>query len=451
VNSPDTFEEITKKISPTEKDKKSNKKTGMLRGLFRRTDKKGKSENAGRSLSPRQDGGSQLSVVSSNESDRAASYDSVSSARDAQPQADTQQAKRQAPAGRLLKSPPPVRGHPPNGILRSPIDRSYSSTSSQNGGDSVLPSLTQAMLATPISSQSALAGDSAGTSQQHTSDQPQQDLPLAMELTDTHDINPLTPLFGGHYVELDNNELPNARAHHHHMQNDDPQDLMSRSAAIPVPSRAAPQPPASEIITDVRSSLDHTSTGLLDQPQGVTSVRTELPIRNGQIVPLEPDASANSLATDTSGTTLKITTTTSTNASSSSTTTLQDSPSLAVSPSQATTPASARVPASNANQWDDGWNDAVLLKYLDKRGHNDAKDLLLLVHDKHDVAPVTNTHPIMMALGYQEKQHQLNSLQGQLDRLLNDWVARKAHRKARLGQETGLRLARVEALKKRLG
>lgn len=434
----------------------------MLSGFFKRKDKKARIDDAGRS----QDGGSQLSVVSSNESERAVSSESIASSRESQQQADTH-SRRQAPTGRLLKSPPPIRGHQPSGILRSPIDRSYSSSSFQSG-DAVLPSLTEAMLSSSLVTQPSIIGTKptvpqlAVRSPSFEAALDRTDVTTAPNLTaqvlvpalavtslglgHSGIIDHSSPLVSSDYVELDNTEMTHQasnQANQSIVQVNEISELTPVTEAIPVPSRAAPPPP----MYGLGSSMDSDKEPAPGQDTATQLPNERSPYHEHTTIS-ELSGTAGSLTTDTINTILTMMPFVSTE---SSKTTLRDSASLPESLSRATTLANDTALNASSQQWDDGWNDAALLKYLDKRSHNDAKDLLLRVHDKHNVPPVANNHPIMMALGYQEKQQQLNNMQGQLDRLLNDWVSKKAQRKARTGHETGVKLARVEALKKRLG
>ena len=72
------------------------------------------------------------------------------------------------------------------------------------------------------------------------------------------------------------------------------------------------------------------------------------------------------------------------------------------------------------------WSDAALHRYLEHDSANDIRDLLLIVHDKNDVKPVSNDHPIMKQLNFEQYEKQLDSMQTQLDGLMMDFLARKA-------------------------
>lgn len=74
------------------------------------------------------------------------------------------------------------------------------------------------------------------------------------------------------------------------------------------------------------------------------------------------------------------------------------------------------------------WNAGAYKAYLDSRGNQDAKDLLLLVSDPIGVKPLPLDHPTMLGFGFHEQQRQLNDMSQRLDAMLNGFLARKAAR-----------------------
>lgn len=74
------------------------------------------------------------------------------------------------------------------------------------------------------------------------------------------------------------------------------------------------------------------------------------------------------------------------------------------------------------------WDNVALRNYLDDRGNQDAKDLLLLVNDTTGVKPLPLDHPTMLGFGFHEHQRQLNDMSQRLDAMLNGFLARKAAR-----------------------
>lgn len=74
------------------------------------------------------------------------------------------------------------------------------------------------------------------------------------------------------------------------------------------------------------------------------------------------------------------------------------------------------------------WDNVALRNYLDDRGNQDAKDLLLLVNDTTGVKPLPLDHPVMLGFGFHEHQRQLNDMSQRLDAMLNGFLARTAAR-----------------------
>ncbi|KAI0393972.1 hypothetical protein F5Y17DRAFT_466559 [Xylariaceae sp. FL0594] len=68
------------------------------------------------------------------------------------------------------------------------------------------------------------------------------------------------------------------------------------------------------------------------------------------------------------------------------------------------------------------WNDASLRAFFDSG--SEIRDLLVVVYDKSDVAPVGPNHPIASAL-FREQNAKLAEISTQLDNMLGDWLARK--------------------------
>lgn len=85
-------------------------------------------------------------------------------------------------------------------------------------------------------------------------------------------------------------------------------------------------------------------------------------------------------------------------------------------------PASTRSPASTAGTLNT-WSDASLRAWLDG-AENDVRDMLVIIHDKSSVVPVTRDHPLMAGL-FDNESRRLAGLQDELDGLLGNWLARK--------------------------
>jgi hypothetical protein len=101
-----------------------------------------------------------------------------------------------------------------------------------------------------------------------------------------------------------------------------------------------------------------------------------------------------------------------------SSTTPSNGSSARLSPS----PASTRSPASTAGTLNT-WSDASLRAWLDG-AENDVRDMLVIIHDKSSVVPVTRDHPLMANL-FTNESRRLAGLQDELDGLLGNWLARK--------------------------
>lgn len=74
------------------------------------------------------------------------------------------------------------------------------------------------------------------------------------------------------------------------------------------------------------------------------------------------------------------------------------------------------------------WSDASLRTYLED--DTDIRDLLIVVHDKSDVRPAGPDHPIVANL-CREENRRLGEMSTRLDGLLQDWLARKSSNAAR--------------------
>lgn len=73
------------------------------------------------------------------------------------------------------------------------------------------------------------------------------------------------------------------------------------------------------------------------------------------------------------------------------------------------------------------WSDASLRSYLDNE--HDIRDLLIIVHDKSNVQPAGPDHPITGSL-FKEESKRLKEMSSQLDEMLSAWVSRKLERLA---------------------
>jgi hypothetical protein len=74
------------------------------------------------------------------------------------------------------------------------------------------------------------------------------------------------------------------------------------------------------------------------------------------------------------------------------------------------------------------WSDASLRAYLDESGVSDIRDLLLLTRDTTGVVPVSHDHPIMAGL-FVEERGKVKEMGTTLDGLLGNWLERKSAKK----------------------
>lgn len=68
------------------------------------------------------------------------------------------------------------------------------------------------------------------------------------------------------------------------------------------------------------------------------------------------------------------------------------------------------------------WSDSSLRSYMEN--DQDIRDLLVIVHDKTNVTPVSNEHPLMNGL-FASERTKLADMQSQLDLMLISWLAKK--------------------------
>lgn len=68
------------------------------------------------------------------------------------------------------------------------------------------------------------------------------------------------------------------------------------------------------------------------------------------------------------------------------------------------------------------WSDSSLRSYMEN--DQDIRDLLVIVHDKTNVMPVGNEHPLMNGL-FASERTKLADMQSQLDSMLLSWLAKK--------------------------
>ena len=97
------------------------------------------------------------------------------------------------------------------------------------------------------------------------------------------------------------------------------------------------------------------------------------------------------------------------------------SPELVEAPSEHTV--REVTPASTAQSSTPTWSDASLRAYLED--DSEIRDLLVVVHDKSNIKPARRDHPIVKNM-YREENRKLGEISNRLDGLLGDYLARKS-------------------------
>lgn len=108
--------------------------------------------------------------------------------------------------------------------------------------------------------------------------------------------------------------------------------------------------------------------------------------------------------------------------------------------STAPSPSPSPSPASLASSKDTtlSWSDASLRAWLEGGEGNDVRDMLVVIHDKSDVVPVSNDHPLMKGL-WDDERDACGRMMGELDRLLGNWLGKKRDKtSASIGASAGV-------------
>ena len=102
----------------------------------------------------------------------------------------------------------------------------------------------------------------------------------------------------------------------------------------------------------------------------------------------------------------------------------EDSTSSTTSTSAQTHPSPSPSTASTAsNATADSFSNASLRAWMDGEG-NDIRDMLVVIHDKSNVTPVPNDHPLMRGL-WDEERDTCGRMMGELDNMLSGWLNKK--------------------------
>lgn len=412
----ETFDQMDKAagLSPTSdkyKDDKRrrDKKPGMLSGLFKRKEKKIKvDEAAGGTVRTQQEGDNILTSPTN----ISPADSGNNSPRDRSPHAP----KRQVSNGKLVKSPPQsglnstVSSTTPSGLS--------SGISSPPNGATMGPTLSPQTSASTLPQQAATKSPQ-GFSQPSQSFSGRQPLRIQTQAQPEPEAKKeggiLSPLNGlmsqsnepkkeklkkaKQRMELDMDSSP---------ERDPETAIKTRNAVHTPPPRIAPSPPqqqpfGGEMVSPVDTSTLHDRYPPVLEPSK-TAVHSESPVS-----PTTPPESTSTAQTA--------------------------EPFSEAEPKTSSTAPSSTAPDPNLSSREVSeeptvehvWDDNALRNYLDS-STSDVKDLLWRVHDNTGATPVPHDHPIMIDLGYDQQQKQLNDISTRLDGLLNSFLERSSAR-----------------------
>lgn len=454
-NNQEMFDQIEKTSPTTEKmredrkkkEKKLERKTGMLSGLFKRKDKRLKVDEATGGVVARPEGDVLGSTLSPSDSGQASPIGPQS--------LSTQQQfmKRQGSNGKLIKSTPPGLTTPLASLSNLP-----------NGTARPLMEGSQAILMRPkppgaFPSESTIktvGGLEVGSTPEFQSRQPlsvqipvtvsteqQAESPQVESKSEEGVLSPLTTLLSSKASDPTRETLkktkerqglavdasPEAEATSISPFNDTP--VYSRNTMWEPPPRPAPEPVRNDWSfarsNDLVSPIEGPPRSDLQPPSLMidTSPRKERSV--SPISPSTPDEGAAESFRMPSDMEPK----SSTETSSYSVTTGPESLANDTASSPSTAPAPATPPLAETSH--PVWNDASLRAYLDESSNIAVKDLLLIVHDKTGVVPVRHNHPIMIDIGFDAQKQRLDDISKRLDGLLNGFLARRGASKSNTG------------------
>ncbi len=430
---------VTEKIKDDrkKKDKKLEKKTGMLSGLFKRKDKRLKVDEATGGVVARPDGdvlGSTLSPIGTQ---------SLST--------QEQLVKRQGSNGKLVQSTPsglttPLSGpsNLPNGTAR-PLMEVPQPTVMRPKPPGAFPSEStiktvggpEAESAPEVQSRQTLSVQTPRTD----STERRGESPQVESKREGGILSPFTTLLSSASSEPQQEKLKKAKERMGLDDDSSPEPEATSTKPfndVPVysiddmrqpPERPAPDPARSDWSfsrsNELVSPIEGPSRSDFQPPSLIidTSPRKERSI--SPISPSTPDGGA----VESFRMPLEVESKSSTETSSYSITTGPESLANDTASSPSIAPAPATPPPVETAY--PTWNDASLRAYLDEGSNSDVKDLLVLVHDKTGVVPVRHDHPIMMDLGFHVQKQQLNDISKRLDGLLNGFLARKGDTKSK--------------------
>ncbi|OKL55810.1 hypothetical protein UA08_08930 [Talaromyces atroroseus] len=361
-----SLESIEKSLSAGDKSKRKDKRPGMLSGLFKRKDKKGRSsEDDGEELektseelsrSSPQPKVSSESLREHNNNSKPAGVQRQSSKLQKQPPAEFATANQQTPLNLQEAAAVPVNE------VSSPVKEDYGSSIRR------VVSPSTGITVEPLQVRTSLERNAAAVEQRAPSSEPsspvrmQNTAPL-MEMNSKMYDDPIAdePI---KIIPADNQSSTTIVPPQRLRGNADSIERLSESPVnvSPIQSSTSPQPPA--LMVDTSSQEEHPVSPLSSHsssPEFIDRVET----KGDETTPI---STVSSTATAT-------------------------------------------------------WSDASLRSYLDDE--NDIRDLLIIVHDKSNVQPAGPDHPITGSL-FKEESRRLKEMSGRLDEMLAGWMSRKA-------------------------
>ena len=400
--------------------KQKDKKSGMLRGLFNRKEKKVKiDEGGGAGLAKHDETSTLQTPVESGRSSPSVSSRSQ----------DSTGPKR--PPAKLVKAPPPSTAAPTASILKqqqssekiqSLRTRPTNTTTAQKTGPIAVntsrpgSALDRAM--SPEPQHQRVASPEPTTSFTEPSHRIMSPEPPERVLSP----EPTLPMGAATVASR------NAFASHSMYASFPPP---TRAPPAPVPQGALPAPPtfATSIARPVTSAMNQGTSGTADDSNnraatGAISLANNIPESSGK-TSTDSYATMPSLANTSSSDDL-------TNSTEKPIDMSDVDPSLraakqGLSNNTAITAEqnSATAAMTENNEPLLEWDDQALLHYLDSSSTNVVRDMLLIVQDTAGVQPLPQDHPDMLALGFAEQKEKLDQMSQSLDRLLMDFLARR--------------------------
>ncbi|KZF26956.1 hypothetical protein L228DRAFT_258309 [Xylona heveae TC161] len=383
-SSPDTLERLASPEKTKDDRRKKERKSGVLSGLFKRKDKRSKGHDDEEDDMDKSTTEYAQESANSKGSEEFSRVDSLA----VQPPQQPQQAQRQP--GKLQKPPPPREQQTKRSSGTKTSNRQQNNGADQEGhlGISSTPSMR---LVEPEPDQRS----------------PEKPAPLRVQIPEQQTQEPTTEASDPPRArqEAPSSSLPEPSIRSGNKVEPKQQGL--QSAHSDVSSRAAPS--ATTESDAKQSNSIPVSVQVEHQDHGERL--SESPV---EISPLDADLSTEPphLVGDTS--------------SQEEPTTSLISPSSPEPHRRLDGKISEDTPISTASSLEmtAPWSFANLKAYFDD--DRNVRDLLLVVHDKTGVKPVTSEHPMLQGL-FGEERKQLAEMNRKLDNMLHEWLAKRPH------------------------